>query len=333
MSRYFWRPYVSVAERKAKALKKMQKLRDKGKEIYPVDIEGEKIATSFWGKAWCDHLESFSDFENRLPRGRTYVRNGSVCHLEILPGKINAIVSGSELYNISISIEPLKENVWQAIKKQCSGKIGSMLELLQGRLSDSIMGIVTHAKKGLLPLPGQIDLKCNCPDWATMCKHVAAVLYGIGNRLDSQPELLFILRGVDASELISGDLDMTISQTGSAKTIANDELAGIFGADIDLDLADQTKPTRKRKKRVGNSEKTIKTKKKADVTEKLPRLRPTGKSVARIRKKLKLSVTKFANQLEVSSTSIYKWEKTPGKLKLKDKTLEKLASLQQSINR
>nr|MBC8469214.1 hypothetical protein [Planctomycetota bacterium] len=223
MSYYSWRPYVSVAKRRAKALKKMQKLRKKGKKIEPVEIDGNTIASSFWGKAWCNHLESFSDFSNRLPRGRTYARNGSVCHLEILPGKIKAIVSGSELYNISIDIKPLKKSVWQSIKKQCSGKIGSMLELLQGKLSDYVMGIVTNCKNGLMPLPGEIKLGCDCPDWATMCKHVAAALYGIGNRLDNQPELLFVLRGVDASELISGDIDMTIAESSAAaKTIADD---------------------------------------------------------------------------------------------------------------
>ena len=186
MSYYGWRPYVSVAQRRAKALRKMEKLRKQGRNIQPVEVEGRTIARSFWGKAWCEHLESFSDFENRLPRGRTYVRNGSVCHLAIEAGRIEAMVSGSELYKVTIKIKPLKPAVWKAIKKQCSGQIGSMLELLQGRLSDHVMSIVTDRKKGLLPLPGQIELGCNCPDWAVMCKHVSAVLYGIGNRLDSR---------------------------------------------------------------------------------------------------------------------------------------------------
>ena len=339
---YYWRPYVSVAQRRVKALKQMQKLRKKGKKIEPVEIEGRTITHSFWGKAWCNHLESFSDFSNRLPRGRTYARNGSVCHLEILPGVIKAIVSGSELYNISINIKPLKVPVWKSIKKQCSGKIGSMLELLQGKLSDYVMGIVTNCKNGLMPLPGEIKLGCDCPDWATMCKHVAAVLYGVGNRLDTQPELLFVLRGVDASELISGDIDLTIAYGGTAdKTIADDELADIFGADIDLDIEKQTTPaTKTHKKRSSRRTKPARKKKKPVVrtqktgnTKNLPRIRPTGKSVARLRKQLKLSVAKFAQQLGVSSASPYRWEKNPGKLKLQNSTLLKLAKLQQQANR
>jgi len=337
-----------VAQRRAKALKQMQKLRKKGKKIEPVEIDGRTIARSFWGKAWCNHLESFSDFFNRLPRGRTYARNGSVCHLEILSGKIKAIVSGSELYNVSINIKPLKKSVWQSIKKQCSGKIGSMLELLQGKLSDYVMGIVTERKNGLMPLPGEIKLGCDCPDWATMCKHVAAVLYGVGNRLDNQPELLFVLRGVDAGELISGDIDMTIADGSAAtKTIADDKLADIFGADIDLDIAEQTasvtkthrkpssrqtKPLRKKKKTIVSAQ-TDKTKTKASNTKILPRIRPTGKSVARLRKQLKLSVAQFAKQLGVSGASIYRWEKIPERLKLQNNILLKLARLQQQTNR
>ncbi|MDD4391852.1 MAG: SWIM zinc finger family protein [Desulfobacterales bacterium] len=198
----FWGRYVPVAERRAKARNQMKKLCKKGKHIQPVEIEGRTIARSFWGKGWCDHLESFSDYANRLPRGRTYVRNGSVCHLEIGPGCIEAIVSGSSLYNVSISIQKLKPAIWESIQKQCAGQIGSMLELLQGKLSDQVMGVVTDRKTGLFPQPGEIQFDCSCPDWAVMCKHVAAVLYGVGSRLDSQPELLFLLRGVDAQELI-----------------------------------------------------------------------------------------------------------------------------------
>jgi len=349
MSYYSWRPYVSVAQRRAKALKQMQKLRKKGKKIEPVEIDGRTIARSFWGKAWCNHLESFSDFSNRLPRGRTYARNGSVCHLEILPGKVKAIVSGSELYNVSINIKPLKNSVWKSIKKQCSGKIGSMLELLQGKLSDYVMGIVTKRNNGLMPLPGEIKLGCDCPDWAIMCKHVAAALYGIGNRLDTQPELLFVLRGVDASELISGDLDMTIADASTAaKTIADDKLADIFGTDIDLDIAEQTVPAAKTRKKRSSRQaksfrkkkiltvrtpKTSKAKTKASNTKKLPRIRPTGKSVARLRKQSKLSVAQFAKHIGVSGASVYRWEKIPARLNLQDNTLRQLAKFQQQVNR
>jgi len=366
VSYYGWRPYVSVAQRRAKARQKMEKLRKKGKNIQPVEIEGRTIARSFWGKAWCEHLESFSDFENRLPRGRTYVRNGSVCHLAIEAGRIEAMVSGSELYKVTIKIKPLKPTIWKAIKKQCSGQIGSMLELLQGRLSDHVMSIVTDRKKGLLPLPGQIELGCNCPDWAVMCKHVSAVLYGIGNRLDSQPELLFKLRVVDANELITGDISLPDSAAGLGKTIADEQIADIFGVDIDLDVpvekqAPSRSPARKKRatrkaKTAAKQKKTVRKQKilvakkkvtKSKMTDrekslgkpdsprsnpklaKLPQIRPTGKSVLRLRNQLKLSVSEFADQLKVTPASIYRWEKTSGRLKIQPHTFIALAKLYQ----
>ncbi len=230
-----FKPYVSVAERRQKAIHKMDKLRKKGINIQPVEIDGRKIARTFWGQSWCQHLESFSDYENLLPRGRTYVRNGSVCHLEITGGEVKAMVSGSELYNVKIGIKQLPEKIWRAVKERCSGKIGSLLELLQGRLSNSVMTVVTDRQAGLFPLPSEISLDCSCPDWATMCKHVAAVLYGVGARLDEKPELLFLLRGVDHEELIETDASAATHVIGSkrgVRHIAESDLENLFGIEM-----------------------------------------------------------------------------------------------------
>lgn len=241
MDYYGWRPYVPVAQRRANAMREMEKLRKKGHDIQPIRIEGRQIARTFWGKAWCEHLEKFSDFENRLPRGRTYVRNGSVCHLLITKGHIVAKVSGSELYDIKITIKSLAGNKWRHVKESCAGQIGSMLELLQGRLSDHVMQIVTDKDRGLFPLPGEIDLDCSCPDWADMCKHVAAVLYGVGARLDEKPELLFILRGVDHTELVGQDVAkavVTKAKKTGRRTLAESELSEVFGIDVAAAPAD-----------------------------------------------------------------------------------------------
>jgi len=235
-----WRPYVSVRQRRAQAQTKMNALRKKGVDIQPVEIEGRKIAKTFWGEAWCDHLESFSDYANRLPRGRTYVRNGSVCHLEINQGEILAKVAGSELYNLRIQIKTLPANKWKAIKARCAGEVGSLLELLQGKLSGHVMQVVTDRNEGMFPSPGEISLKCDCPDWAVMCKHVAAVLYGVGARLDQQPELLFKLRGVDHEELIAADAEAAVSAAtsrGTSKRLSGGELSDVFGIDLDTSAA------------------------------------------------------------------------------------------------
>lgn len=238
MSYYDWRPYVPVAERRARAQKKAAKLRKQGFDIKPVHIEGRKIARTFWGEAWCDHIESFSDYENRLPRGRTYIRNGSVYHLDIAQGEVNAMVSGSESYTVKISVKRLPDKKWKEVKNRCAGQIGSILELLQGRLSKNVMSVVTHRTEGLFPLPEEISLKCSCPDWAVMCKHVAAALYGVGARLDEQPELLFLLRGVDHEELIGAQVEVaaaaTVAEAGRRR-IADDALADVFGIEMKED--------------------------------------------------------------------------------------------------
>src|SRR6202043_2606152 len=148
-------------------------------------------------------LERYSDFANRLPRGRTYVRNGSVIDLQITPGEIKAMVSGSEIYKVAVKVAPVTKARWQSICKDCAGAIDSLIELLQGRFSKGIMERVCRQKTGLFPSPDEIKLSCSCPDWAGMCKHVAAVLYGVGARLDEKPALLFALRGVDENQLLA----------------------------------------------------------------------------------------------------------------------------------
>ena len=168
MSYYGFAPYVSVAQRRANAARAVAKLAKKGRKITPVRPEGRTIAHTFWGKAWCDNLESYSDYANRLPRGRSYVRNGSVVDLQVAPGKVTALVSGSSLYTIDIGIKPLPKKTWLAIKTECAGKIGSMIELLQGRLSRGVMEIITRRQGGLFPAPAEIELDCSCPDWADM---------------------------------------------------------------------------------------------------------------------------------------------------------------------
>jgi uncharacterized Zn finger protein len=224
-----------VAKRRAKAATAVQKLARKGHKVSPVTTAGRTIASTFWGKAWCDNLESYSDFSNRLPRGRTYVRNGSVVDLQIGPGKVEALVSGSHLYRVDIGIQPLPTAQWNGIKTKCQGQIGSLIELLQGRLSQGVMEIVTQRSSGLFPSPREIKLGCSCPDWADMCKHVAAVLYGVGNRLDHQPELLFQLRGVDHLELIAaaGSTALVKKPTSKKKTIAKEDLAQVFGIELE----------------------------------------------------------------------------------------------------
>jgi uncharacterized Zn finger protein len=231
-----WRPYVSAAERRGNALREMAKRRKQGQVVSPVIIEGRTIARNFWGKAWCENLERYSDFANRLPRGRTYVRNGSVIDLQIAPGKIQALVSGSEIYEVKVKVTPVAKARWKSICADCAGAIDSLVELLQGKFSKAVMERICRQNAGLFPSPKEIELSCSCPDWASMCKHVAAVLYGIGARFDRQPELLFRLHDVDHADLIAkAGAGLPLSKTAPAarKILASEDLSGIFGLEME----------------------------------------------------------------------------------------------------
>ncbi len=232
---YGWGAYVTVAEKKVKAAKKIASLIKKGKKIQPITIGGHSIAKTFWGKAWCKNLESYSDYVNRLPRGRSYVRHGSVIDLKVAQGSVQAMVNGSSLYNVSIDITAVAPDKWKQLVAECSGKIDSLIELLQGKFSKSVMEIITLHDKGLFPSPSEIKMSCTCPDHARLCKHVAAALYGIGARLDENPEWLFLLRQVDHLDLIcsAATQDKLAKFPEAEESLSDDELSSILGIEIE----------------------------------------------------------------------------------------------------
>ncbi len=237
-----WAPYVPVAKRRAQAEAEAERLTAKGRTLAPVEIAGRAIATSVWGKAWCDNLESYRDFAYRLERGRTYARNGSVLDLQIAPKKVSGLVMGSALYTVTVTIETLAPELWTSIRRDCTGGIDSLVELLRGHLSERVMERLCRQEQGLFPRPAEIKFRCTCPDMAAMCKHVAAVLYGVGARLDAQPELLFVLRGVEATELVQGVdtavLPLTDARPPADRLLADADLSALF----DLDLASPPQP-------------------------------------------------------------------------------------------
>jgi uncharacterized Zn finger protein len=200
-----------------------------------VQITGRAIATTFWGKSWCQNLENYSDVANRLPRGKTYARNGSVTDLAVTRGRVEAVVAGTDVYDVAIAISPITPQKWKAIKRDCATSVGSLIDLLSGRLADDVMQRLVRTEDGMFPSPREIIVKCSCPDGARICKHIAAVIYGIGNRLDTKPELLFVLRGVDQTDLVAAATKESVSDAvrgRSAHTLADDDLSSIFGIDL-----------------------------------------------------------------------------------------------------
>ncbi len=235
MGYFGWKPYVPVAERRKKAEKAAAKMQKRGVTLTPVIGGRGSIAKTFWGKAWCENLECYSDYSNRLPRGRTYVRNGSVIDLKIVEGAVQAQVMGSSLYKVAVSVAAVPAPQWQAISADCAGSIASLVELLQGRLSKAVMERICTPKTGLFPAPKEISFTCSCPDWAAMCKHVAAVLYGIGVRLDNQPDLLFSLRRVNAKDLVAQagtGLPKNKKAPVTTKVLDASLLADVFGIEM-----------------------------------------------------------------------------------------------------
>lgn len=280
--------YVSADEKRQRAASSARKLEKKGQKLSPVQPAGRSIAESFWGKAWCQNLESYSDYASRLPRGRSYLRQGAVLDLQITRGVVRAVVSGTQLYEIGIRIDTLVTPAWTRLKKDCAGKVGSLMDLLQGRLSGSVMEIVTRKDAGLFPKPAEIHLECSCPDWANLCKHVAATLYGVGSRLDEQPELLFTLRGADHLELIAsatdavtGDLTApVVGGGGKTKTLAAGDLTEIFGIEIDGEAVPAAVPKTTAKRPAKKAPVAAKPSKPKTSVRKSPASRPANKTAA-----------------------------------------------------
>lgn len=230
-----WPQRQRVSDLRDTARARASKITKAGEQLTPVTANGRKIANTFWGQAWCRNLEAHHDYESRLPRGRSYLRNGSVIDLKISRGKVTALVSGQELYQVEITFETLKPAKWNGIVEECAGSVGSVIELMSGKISDSVMAVITDDKRGLFPKANEFTMSCTCPDWATMCKHVAATLYGVGARLDDKPELFFVLRGVDHSDLINRSAKNFAEQIDVSEIKFNQkELENLFGIEITL---------------------------------------------------------------------------------------------------
>ena len=232
--------YVSKAEKMARAEKKLIQLKKKKQDLRPVIIEGSAIARTWWGKAWNKNLERYADYSNRIGRGRSYVRCGSVLDLRIEAGAIKALVHGSRAkpYSITIKIKKLNRNVWQQIASGCSGMLESLEELLAGKFPKALEETFMQRDKGLFPSPKELEFDCSCPDWASMCKHVAATLYGVGARLDEDPSLFFTLRGVATEDLVSRSVStkaedlLKKASKKSTRIIADADLSSVFGIEL-----------------------------------------------------------------------------------------------------
>jgi uncharacterized Zn finger protein len=198
-----WPRFIPVSERRAKAEERLAALRAQGVDILPERAAGRDMASSVWGMGWCRHMQSLPKIGKHLPRGKIYARNGSIRHLEILPGQIRALVMGTDIYAVNIPVLPLSGNIWQEIKDLCLGRIDDVQDVYLGKLPSDVMDKLMNGQKGIFPGSKEFSLRCECSEQKTVCKHASAVLYGAGSRLDQHPELLFTLRGVKAQDLVT----------------------------------------------------------------------------------------------------------------------------------
>ncbi|MBW1707262.1 MAG: hypothetical protein JRJ86_19230 [Deltaproteobacteria bacterium] len=285
----YYPPYVSVSEKRAKAAKKLKQLKKKNPDIKPVLLEGTAIAKTWWGKSWNRNLESYADYSNRIGRGRSYVRHGAVLDLQINSGKVESLVQGtrSKPYSVSIKIKGVNKKIWQEIKAACEGKLESLQELLAGKFPKALGEIFTTQGKGLFPSPKEIDFSCSCPDWAYMCKHVAATLYGIGARLDDEPGLFFKLRKVKMKDLVAQAVEdktrklLKKAKKKTTRVISESDVADVFGIDMEETVA-KSKKKAKVRKRTSKKKKSL-----TSVTKKV-------KGKAATKKKAKKAVPKKA---------------------------------------
>lgn len=237
MSYYGWYKSESAADKAKKNQKGLEKLRKTNPYISPIIINGNSIASKWWGKAWNKNLENYSDLKNRISRGKTYVKSGAVLDLKISEGKVEAIVQGSSSkpYNVTISIDRLDKKSWERVKQLCNRKIDTLETLLLGNFPKELDEMFSNSKNGIFPSPKEIHFKCTCPDSARMCKHIAAVLYGVGSKLDEDPILFFKLRAIDFEELLKKSIEdkmqsmLKNSDKKSERVIANEEIFGLFG--------------------------------------------------------------------------------------------------------
>ena len=341
-----WYPrYVPVDAQRARTVTEIHDLRARGVDVQPIELRGRALARGFWARHWCARLESFADYESRLPRGRPHVRSGAVCHLEVKAGCVDAMVVGSALQRVVVRVEALDEAIWKAIKRACAGRIGSVDELLAGRLPDDVANVLTRRNGGLLPTPPEIDVSCDCPHRTSLCAHAAAVLYGIGSRLDGSPALLFRLRGVDAAELLGANSEERLPSRRPARAgaVADRDLGKISGVDFPArggaSAPDAPRPPAGAAQREGTLGRgptaaniLCASADSESAAVAATAFRFTGERVARLRERTGFSVVDFATLLQVSAATVHRWESTPGPLTLRASTREGLTALQREID-
>ena len=334
-----WYPrYLSIGARRATTLPEMRRLRERGVRVQPVEGVGQAMARDFWGRRWCERLDTFARDEARLPLGRTLVRNGSVCHLEIRPGVVEAMVAGSALFRTVVRIRAMDPTARREMARACAGRVGSVPELLRGALPEDVIEAVAGSARGVLPWREEIDSECGCPDGKALCRHAAAALYGVGRRLDAEPELLFRLRNVDEAELVA-------TATAPKRAFSHHDPEDAPGPESapalvspPADLPDDPIPAGTGRSGPAGADAAPEhpdagpaAPADEDGDEDGDEFRPTGAFIRGLRRSSGFSVAEFAALLRVSAATVRRWEAAPGALTLRSRPRDALETLLEAI--
>ena len=229
---------------------------------YIIKLHSKSISNTWWGQEWCKTINVYADYENRLSRGKTYLRQERVQDLTIEDNTITAKVKGkwSDYYNVTIKIRELPRSKSNIIIK----KISELGSILKGSIPEDCRFLFSIGELGLFPTKDDLIYTCDCPDscggliygsnWnsakeicevdpnnAMLCKHVAAVLYSVGSILDKEPLIIFQLRGINVTKYISEEI---VAQTNNLlvglyqrkeeeRVIDKSLISDVFGIDFD----------------------------------------------------------------------------------------------------
>lgn len=230
--------YQTIDELKTKNIKKKKTYLKKHPDASPIVLEG-KLGKTWWGKSWNQNLERYADYENRLGRGKKYIKAEAILDFHIEEGRIYGEIAGSgrKIYNVDISIDTIDEQDWKQIQKVCGRRIDSLEQLLAGQFPNELKDIFFVKDHGLFPSSSQIHIYCDCPDYARLCKHAAAFLYATSIALDNNPTLFFELRGISMDAFINKALGENLddliekSKQKSNRILEDEDLEALFHLD------------------------------------------------------------------------------------------------------
>ena len=214
------------------------------KDYGEVKIDGKVISSSWWGQMWCRNIENYSNIRNRLERGRTYIRQNTVKSLSISNNCAESQVQGhsKEPYRVIINIKTIEKSKYDNILNKCENSVDNLESLMTGSFPKEYQQFFTDEEYGLFPKSNEIDYNCTCLDYEKnmhMCKHIAATMYAIGNKLDNDPLIFFKLRGIDISEfsnkILKKETEFVWNNINgeSNRKINSNDISFLFGVDCD----------------------------------------------------------------------------------------------------